>query len=294
VRPDDGDDGAGRAHGARSPLCLTLLWLVPLAAALAIGRRARAETVEPGAPPGDVAAEHARATRDVATLAAREALLGEQSEAARASARWRLRALYRLAVAGDELPRVTRARALDAGARALGGELAEARALVAERTRARAERATLVAAAAAEPEIGAAPVFVQPVAGPVIARFGVWPERATGLLVSRAGVRLGALPRQGVRASAAGTVVAATAEPEGISVVLDHGAGWTTIVGGLATIESGVVVGARVAGGQRLGAAGVGPAPCVRFEVWRGRRPVDPSLLARPGATALATPARLP
>ena len=70
--------------------------------------------------------------------------------------------------------------------------------------------------------------------------------------------------------------------------MLDHGAGWTTIVGGLA--EADVDVGARVAAGQRLGAA-VGGATAVTFEIWRGRRAVDPLLLARP---ALAAPARLP
>ena len=62
-----------------------------------------------------------RAARDVATLASREALLAQQADVARAGARWRARALYRLVVAGDALapghagPRARRGRS---GARA--------------------------------------------------------------------------------------------------------------------------------------------------------------------------------
>jgi murein DD-endopeptidase MepM/ murein hydrolase activator NlpD len=67
-------------------------------------------------------------------------------------------------------------------------------------------------------------------------------------------------------------------EAGAFTVVLDHGAGWTSIVGGLVDVV--VESGAHVAAGQRLGA--VRPPGGVGFEVWRGRRPVDPLLITRP------------
>jgi murein DD-endopeptidase MepM/ murein hydrolase activator NlpD len=220
----------------------------------------------------------ARAARDVSPLAAREALLGEQAATARTQARWRLRALYRLAVSGGDTPPLTRARALDAGARALARDLGEARILDAERVLAAADREAREAAARAEPTPGAAPSLALPVAGAVVARFGVAPQPPTGLLVSRTGVRLAAAAGAEVRAPAAGTV--ARVEPEGgaWTAVIDHGAGWTSIVSGLG--QASLEAGARVAAGQRLGAARASGG--VGFEVWRGLRPVDPILLARP------------
>ena len=243
--------------------------------AVAVAGRARAADVElPGA----------RGTRDVSTLTAREAVLVDQADAARATARWRLRALHRLVVGGDALDGATRARALDAGTRAFSRELAEAQSLARERDQLRLEREALAASADHEESIGAPPAITLPVAGPVVGRFGVAPERASGLLVARAGVRLAAAPGGAVRAPAAGVVVRLASEPEGATVVLDAGAGWTAIVGGLA--ETSVAAGARVAAGERLGAAAAGAAPAIGFEVWRGRHPVDPLLLLRAAPTA--------
>lgn len=244
-------------------------------------------------PDDDAVAERDRASRDVRTLASREALLGEQTASARASARWRLRALTRLAFADVDLPPVARARAMDAIARAVARDLAEARALGDERTRTANDRASLAAAAEREPEIGAPPTLAPPVTGPVLARFGVSQDRATGLLVSRAGVRLAAIAGQGVRAPAAGVVVAVRPDAQGAAVVLDHGAGWTSIVGGLAA-DVVVAAGDHVVAGQRLGVAATGPAAAVELEVWRGLHPVDPTLLVRAAAAPLAAPAPLP
>jgi murein hydrolase activator len=243
----------------------------------------------------DVASsEHA--TRDVASLTAREAVLGEQADAARAGARWRARALYRVVVAGDALPPDLRARAIDAGARALARELAEARALRAERDQLGGEVAALEAAANDDEAIGAPPAFVSPVAGAVLVRFGVTPDRLTGVLVGHAGVRLASAARAAVHAPAAGVVARVATEPDGATVVLDHGAGWTTIVAGLAAAD--VSPGDHVAAGQRLGAA----AGAVGLEIWRGRHAVDPMLptllmkapIARPATATLAAPAPLP
>jgi murein DD-endopeptidase MepM/ murein hydrolase activator NlpD len=233
-----------------------------------------------------------RTERDVAMLGAREATLAEQAAGARASARWRARALYRLVLAARALPVVTRARAINAAVRALERELGEARTLAAERELVRAERAATTADGA--PEVGAPPALGLPVAGPVLARFGPAVDRETGLLLTRAGVRLGASALQAVRAPGAGFVVRVAAEPEGLTVVLDHGGGWTSLVGGLSRVT--VSVGDSLVGGQRLGApaSAAGAVGFVTFEVWRGRRPVDPLLLLGGGRSPLAASGNLP
>jgi murein hydrolase activator len=296
VRADIAAAGRPLPHRRRQALAAAVAVVAAVASGGVVAHRARAADVGPAAAHiadadahTDVAAEGDRATREVRTLAERARLLGEQTGAARASARWRLHALYRLAVAGGDLPPVARARALDAVARAVARDLAEARVLGVGHARADAERATLAAAARREPEIGAPPALTPPVAGAALARFGVSTDRATGLLVSRAGVRLAATPGQAVRAPALGVVAAVRVEAIGVAIVLDHGAGWTTIVGGLAAAV--VSAGDRVAAGQRLGVAAAGPAPAIELEVWRGSHPVDPALLLR---APLAAPAALP
>jgi murein DD-endopeptidase MepM/ murein hydrolase activator NlpD len=80
-------------------------------------------------------------------------------------------------------------------------------------------------------------------------------------------------------------------EPGGAAVVLDHGAGWTTIVAGLATVTA--TAGRAVTAGQALGAA-AGGAAGLTFEVWRGRHAVDPLLLLRRGPSPLAAAPPLP
>jgi murein DD-endopeptidase MepM/ murein hydrolase activator NlpD len=243
------------------------------ALALVVGTGPRAE--EPGT-------SDERGAREAASLAARADVVRAQGATARTAARWRVRELYRLVVAERELGGLARARAVELGARAVAREVAELRALEAEAARAAGERDAVAAAAAGAPDVGARPRLAPPVAGAALARFGTSPDPATGVLVSRAGVRLAARAGERVRAPGAGTVARVAADPAGgLAVVLDHGAGWTTIVAGLA--EAGVVEGAVVAPGAPLGAA----ARPVTFEVWRGPRPVDPllpTLLAAPPA----------
>ncbi|HTA21166.1 MAG TPA: peptidoglycan DD-metalloendopeptidase family protein [Polyangia bacterium] len=254
-----------------------------LSVAVVVVAPARAADVAPS--------EHA--ARDVASLTARKAVLGEQADVARAGARWRARALYRVVVAGDALSPDLRARAIDAGARALARDLAEARALRAERDQLGGEVVALESAANGDEAIGAPPAFVMPVPGAVLVRFGVAPDRLTGVLLGHAGVRLAAAVRAAVRAPAAGVVARVAVEPEGATVVLDHGGGWTTVVGGLAAAD--VAQGDHLVAGQRLGAA----AGAVGLEIWRGRHAVDPMLLMatttpRPATATLAAPAPLP
>jgi septal ring factor EnvC (AmiA/AmiB activator) len=187
--------------------------------------------------------------------------------------------------AGDGHDGAVRARALDAGTRALARELAEARSLARERDQLRAERASLAATAHDDAGIGPAPALALPVPGAVLARFGVAPERTTGLLVASAGVRLAAPAGAAVRAPVAGLVARVASDAEGVSVVVDAGAGWTIIVGGLA--EASVSQGARVVLGDLLGSVVGRASAAVSFEVWRGRYPVDPLLVARAGAPAV-------
>ncbi len=261
--------------------------LTLITAALVVVAPARAADV--------ASSEHA--ARDVASLKARQAsVLGAQADAARAGARWRARALYRVVVARDALPPDLRARAIDAGARALARDLAEARALRAERDQLGGEVVALESAANDDEAIGAPPAFVMPVPGAVLVRFGVAPDRLTGVLLGHAGVRLASASRAAVRAPAAGVVARIAVELGGTTVVLDHGGGWTTIVGGLAAAD--VAQGDHLVAGQRLGAA-AGP---IGLEIWRGRHAVDPTLLiaapiARPKTpmtATLAAPAPLP
>jgi murein DD-endopeptidase MepM/ murein hydrolase activator NlpD len=253
----------------RAEAALARAALTGLVAAAVAGGPARGAEVEPPGALGD---------RAVSTLSVREAVLVHQADGARAEVRWRLGALYRLVVAGQAFPAATRARALDAGTRVLARELAEARSVGGERDQLRAQRATLAAVAGGEEGIGVPPIFAMPVPGSVLARFGVAPERDTGALVPRAGLRLAAGRLAPVKAPAAGRVALVASEREGRAVMLDHGAGWMTIVGGLAAVR--VAEGEGVAAGQCLGAAAAGVG--VTFEVWRGRRPVDPLPLVRP------------
>jgi septal ring factor EnvC (AmiA/AmiB activator) len=237
--------------------------------------------------------EATRPPRELATLTARASVLGQQAAAARAAVRWRLGALRRL-VHGGELDGATRARAVDAGTRALARELAEARGLERERADTAAEAEALASVARAPETIGAPPGVAAPVVGPVVARFGVAPDRATGLLVARPGVRIAAAPRAPVHAPFAGRVASVATEPEGAAVVLEDGAGWTAIVGGLAEAE--VAEGQPVAAGDRLGAAAEGgpsAPPVVSLEVWRGRHPVDPLLFLKAPAPPSSAVVRL-
>jgi len=243
------------------------------------------------------------ATRALAILTARASVLGEQVASARAAVRWRLGALRRLVGAGPGLGGAVRARAIAAETRVLARELAEARSLERERDQTRAEGGALAASARAAAAIGPRPDVGLPVAGAVVARFGVGPDRATGLLVARPGVRFAAGPGAPLRAPFAGLVALVADEPEGGAVVLEDGGGWTAIVGGLARTD--VARGQRVAAGERLGAAAAGAPgapPLISFEVWRGRHPVDPLLVARAAAgpprgeprAALAEPPPVP
>ncbi len=102
-----------------------------------------------------------------------------------------------------------------------------------------------------------------PVVGPTLLRAG---SREDG-----AGLELGGAPGTAVRAAADGRVAFSDHHPVyGRLVILDHGAGYFTVYGGLG--RASAAVGAELDRGATLGVLGMGP---VFFQVRRGTRALD-------------------
>lgn len=116
----------------------------------------------------------------------------------------------------------------------------------------------------------AAPAFVIPVQGRLLAGFGA---AIPGQPLSR-GITLA--PRGGAQAIAPGAGRVAFAGPYrgyGVIVIIDHGQGWTSLVTGLAQLD--VRVGQTLVAGSPIGIAG--PArPVVSLELRRDGKPVNP------------------
>jgi murein DD-endopeptidase MepM/ murein hydrolase activator NlpD len=135
--------------------------------------------------------------------------------------------------------------------------------------------------AAAPTRIAPAPAaltgsFLWPVSGNVVSRFG-----SIGGGRVNDGIKIAAALATPVGASADGVVVYAGNEIAvlGGLVLVDHGGGWITAYGHLASLD--VAKGQRVKRGQRLG--GVGEtghvdSPQLHFEMRKDRRPIDPML----------------
>jgi septal ring factor EnvC (AmiA/AmiB activator) len=115
-----------------------------------------------------------------------------------------------------------------------------------------------------------APIFRVPAMGRVVTGYGG---------VSSAGVRA----RGTTLATAPSTIVVAPAQGQvshaagfrsyGGVVIVDHGAGWTTLLSGLDTLS--VRAGQQVAAGQPLGRMAAGGTPELTVELRRRGRPVD-------------------
>lgn len=125
-----------------------------------------------------------------------------------------------------------------------------------------------------------APDVRPPRSAPAAYRLPVAGRLVTGLdEISEAGVRARGLsfataPGAPVVAPAAGTIrFARPFRGYGTIVIIDHGAGWTTLVTGLGGV--GVAPGQRVAAGAAIGTAARGDAPVVTVELRRRGRPVD-------------------
>ncbi|MES1205091.1 MAG: M23 family metallopeptidase [Pseudomonadota bacterium] len=222
-------------------------------------------------------------------LGAREAILREQSERARRSARARALHLYRLLAVPPPAGTVG-GRSVPLAAAVLRRDLEEARLLKGELDRVRAERASLDREAArravssrafAEPAAVPAGAFLSPVSGGVVRPFGVARDAATGAWLFRAAASLAARAGETVRCPADGRVVrVADSVAGGAAVVLAHDQDrWTTVISGLDSVA--VAPGETVRRGESLGSSSRAGASPVRLETWRGRTPVDPASLLR-------------
>lgn len=173
-----------------------------------------------------------------------------------------------LAIGRDALTQSDRAIALGESAR----DIVDRMALVEDRTvlEARLEVLPGPPAGPAEALPAAAPVYRLPVVGRLVTGLGeLSPSgvRARGLTFETA-------PDAPVAAPAAGRVVFARSfRRYGTVVILDHGAGWSSTITGLARVA--VRQGQPVTAGARLGTALVGEAPRVTVELRRHGRPVD-------------------
>lgn len=213
-----------------------------------------------------------------ATQAAAELAAGALSDGRRHLARQR-QALARL-----EAEHSRRSLALGRGAlaesdRAIAmGE--QARDLVDRIAATDSERATVTELA----RLGIPPVATDGMVAPRAYGVAVHGSVVTGLgEISPNGVRsrgltLAVAPGAVVVAPAAGTIVFARRFRDyGASVIVDHGAGWTTLVTGLGTLD--VQRGQTIAAGERLGRAGTGEQPQITVELRRRGRPVDMTAL---------------
>lgn len=116
------------------------------------------------------------------------------------------------------------------------------------------------------------PAYRLPVAGRLATGFG---ELSSAGVRAR-GLTLAVAPGAVVTAPAGGRIAyAGRFRGYGGIVIVDHGAGWSTLVIGLDAIS--VPVGARVAEGAALGTAATGREPRVTVELRRRGRPVDPA-----------------
>lgn len=254
--------------------------------------------------------------RGMQLLRDRESIVAAQATGAALTARARGRMLYRLlllaaaerdtgsgrSAGGDPDRSGSGGRAISLALAVLDRDLHEAAELRAELGRVRLEEA----AAATSPEEAALPgampapdgatptgraspvdrtassvQMLAPVPGAPALQFGVVHDDSTGAWLFRTAAGFRTKPRQSVRAPADGRVERVEADGgSGWAVVLSHGGGWITVLGGLGT----VTVSPRVAirRGEVLGLApGRGATAILRVELWRGRQPIDPMSVLR-------------
>ncbi len=124
------------------------------------------------------------------------------------------------------------------------------------------------------PGPAARPAYRLPVAGTLVSGFG----ELSAAGVRARGLTLAAAPGASVSAPAGGRVIFARVfRGYGPIVVIDHGAGWTSLVTGLSRLA--VRSGTTVRAGTPLGTAPTGEDPRVTVELRRRGRPVDPAAL---------------
>jgi len=263
----------------RSPLLAAAL--AGLVVAAALGALGWARPKPAAGPPGGAD----RIPAELAAVRKTRDLLEDKLAARGEDLRTRVRALYKLSRGGlaplwvDERARADLVQRRAAARRTILRDLAEHKLLQGElAATAAAERrlgveAALAAAAAAPPL--APDSLRRPVRGYVSLHYGIGRDAATRARVFRRGVELANPAGDRVHAPLPGRVLyAGPVRGLGVGVILDHGQGTTTVLGGLA--RAAVAAGAGVERGDVVGEA-LGPR--VYLEVRRGGRPVDPEPL---------------
>jgi septal ring factor EnvC (AmiA/AmiB activator) len=198
--------------------------------------------------------------------------------------RARVRALYKLWAFGDlplwvdgvdETARAEALRRRGAARRVIMRDLEERKLLRAELAAIDANLARLDGEAARAREAAATPLpegsLMRPVAGDVVASFGMLRDERTHVRLLRRGVELGVRTPYVVAAANGQVTYAGPAVGLGIVVIVDHGGGVVSVTGGLASAQ--FARGDLVAAGDPIGRAAGTRIP---FEVRRGGRPVDP------------------
>lgn len=123
---------------------------------------------------------------------------------------------------------------------------------------------------ATPPSANAPPQYLLPVSGRLVAGFG---KSAAGRVQSR-GISLAARGGAQVVAPGGGRVVfAGPYQGYGTIVIIEHGGGWTSLVTGLAALDT--KVGRSVVAGSPLGIAGPG-RPVLTLELRKDGQPVNP------------------
>lgn len=166
------------------------------------------------------------------------------------------------------------ARAASDRAIAMGEEardLVDRMAAIGDENKTRAELARLPGPPAIDPAPdGAPPPYRLPVIGRLVTGLGEISDNG----VRARGLTLAVAPGATLAAPAAGHVIYARPfRAYGGTVIINHGAGWSTLVTGLGAIA--VKRGQAIAAGQSIGRAGKGEEPRVTVELRRRDQPVD-------------------
>ena len=213
-------------------------------------------------------AESRRLRRDVslaadALAAARERLEGEREALAALGERHGARAI---ALGRDALDQSDRAIAMGEAARDIVDRIATAE----TRGEVLARLQRLPGPPGGPQAPAGASAYRLPVTGRLVTGLG---ELAASGARAR-GLTFAVVASAPVRAPAAGTVrFARRFRSYGTVVILDHGAGWTSVVTGLA--HTPLRRSEQVRAGQQLGTAGPGDDPTITVELYRRGRPMD-------------------
>ena len=120
--------------------------------------------------------------------------------------------------------------------------------------------------------------FFPPVSGPVVAGFGETSKDEKGKTITHYGIDVGSALGVSVVAPDIGVVTSTGIDPQlGKIVKLDHGDGWTSVLGNLGDVN--VQKGSRVQKGEVIGTVGLSAPlkkPWLHFEIRKNNQAVNP------------------